>query len=121
MGVVTEIAATGSVERGWLGIAGRGLTPGLAERFGLRAPHGVLITSVLEDSPAADAGLRSGDVVTRAAGEPLHSAHELLETVTNAGPAARIALEIRRGSEQREVLLTTAKRPPGGMLGRVGD
>lgn len=88
MGVVRKIAAVGSVERGWLGIAGRGLTPGLAKRFGLRAPHGVLITSVLEDSPAAAAGLGSGDVVTRAAEEPLHSTHGLLETATNAGPAA---------------------------------
>ncbi|MGB5834507.1 MAG: trypsin-like peptidase domain-containing protein, partial [Thiohalocapsa sp.] len=59
MRVALDIAASGGVERGWLGIAGRSLTPSLAERFGLRAPNGVLVTSVRQDGPAATAGLRT--------------------------------------------------------------
>jgi S1-C subfamily serine protease len=76
----------------------------------------VLITRVGDGSPAARAGLRTGDVVTGANGRPLHSSHELREAVTNAGPAANIALELWRGSERLETSVATAERPPVGIL-----
>jgi S1-C subfamily serine protease len=116
MRVVDQIARAGIVERGWIGIAGRSLTPDLATRFGLRVRQGVLITRVGDGSPAARAGLRTGDVVTGANGRPLHSSHELREAVTNAGPAASLALELWRGSERLETSVATAERPPVGIL-----
>ncbi len=119
MRVVQDIATTGSVERGWLGIAGRSLTPQLATRFGLRAPHGVLVTSVGEDSPAARAGLRAGDVVTSANGQLLRSSYELLDAVSQAGPAAEIKLQVWRGSKRLDTLAVTAERPPGGIKPQV--
>ncbi|MGB5735385.1 MAG: PDZ domain-containing protein, partial [Thiohalocapsa sp.] len=117
--VVQEIALSGSVDRGWLGIAGRSLTPQLAKRFGLRAPHGVLVTSVGEDSPAAHAGLRAGDVVTSANGQLLRSSYELLDAVTQAGPAVEVKLQVWRGSDRMETLAITAERPPGGVKPRT--
>jgi len=119
MRVVQDIATTGSVERGWLGIAGRSLTPQLATRFGLRAPYGVLITSVGENSPAARAGLRAGDVVTSANGHLLRSSYELLDAVSQAGPAAEVKLQVWRGSERLDRLAITAERPPGGIKPRM--
>ena len=116
MRVVDQMASAGIVERGWIGIAGRSLTPDLATRFGLRVRHGVLITRVGDDSPAALAGLRTGDVVTGANGRPLRSSHDLREAVTNAGPAASVALEIWRGSERLETSVATAERPPFGLM-----
>jgi serine protease DegS len=119
MRVVQDIATTGSVERGWLGVAGRSLTPQLATRFGLRAPHGVLLTSVGEDSPAARAGLRVGDVVTSANGQLLRSSYELLDAVSQAGPASEVKLQVWRGSERLDTLAITAERPPGGIKSRM--
>ena len=115
MGVVEGIAATGGVERGWIGISARDLTPQLAARFALRAPHGVLITSVGEGTPAAKAGLRTGDVITGADGRALHSSHQLREAVIDAGPETPVQLAFWRGSEQRKALIFTAERPPGGV------
>jgi len=109
--VAADIAASGAVSRGWLGIAGRGLTPGLAQRYGLRAPHGVLITAVRPRSPAQWAGLRTGDVVSSAAGADVYSTRDLRDMVARVGPAARIALTVWRGSERLTTHLTTAQRP----------
>jgi len=118
MSVVDQLARSGEVRRGWIGIGGRSLTPALAARFGLRAPHGVLISSVAEDSPAAAAGIRPGDVIARADGQPLHSSLALREHITAVAPGQAIALELWRGSERIPVVARTAARPPGGITAR---
>jgi serine protease DegS len=115
MGVVEDMAATGAVERGWIGIGARSLTPQLAARFALQTPHGVLVTSVGEGTPAALAGLRTGDVITNADGRALRSSHELREAVTEAGPERPVQLAFWRGSEQLQAVIITAERPPGGV------
>jgi len=118
MTVVDQLVRSGEVRRGWIGIGGRSVTPALAARFALRAPHGVLISSVAEDSPAAAAGIRPGDVITRADGQPLHSSLALREHITGVAPGQAIALELWRGSERIAVTATTADRPPGGITAR---
>jgi S1-C subfamily serine protease len=111
MRVVTEIAAHGTVERGWIGIGARTLDATLAERFGVRARSGVFVTRVLEDSPAAAAGLRAGDVIVRAGVHEVASSPALREAVIAAGAGGRIDLEIRRGSERLTASVRTARRP----------
>jgi serine protease DegS len=108
--VVEQVVARGRVARGWIGVAGRSVTAQLAESFGLRTPSGVLISSILEDSPAEHAGLRPGDVVTGVDGQAVASTHELLEAVASAGPGSNIALEIWRGSERMDMRTTTIER-----------
>jgi S1-C subfamily serine protease len=113
--VAEGLAAAGHVERGWLGIAAQGLTAALVQRYALRAPHGVLIARVREDSPAARAGLRAGDVVSAVSGKAVHSSEDLREAVLAAGPTARLQLEIWRGSERIVAPVVTAERPAGGL------
>jgi serine protease DegS len=115
MGVVDQLASRGVVRRGWIGIAGRSMTPQLAERFGLRAPHGVLVSSVVEDSPAAAAGILPGDVISRADGEALDSSLVLRERITATDPGRRMQLELWRGSQRLELDVATVERPPGGV------
>jgi S1-C subfamily serine protease len=119
MRVVQDIATSGSVERGWLGIAGRSLTSQLATRFALRAPYGVLVTRVGVDSPAARAGLRAGDVVSSANGQQLRSSYELLDAVSEAGPDAEVRLQVWRGGQRLDTLAITAERPAGGIKRRM--
>jgi serine protease Do len=61
--IYTELAAKGKVTRGWLGVSIQPLTPELAKGFGLKEPNGVLISDVMQQSPAAVAGIASGDVI----------------------------------------------------------
>jgi serine protease DegS len=110
--VMEEVAAQGRVVRGWIGVAGRSVTPQLADSFGLRAHSGVLVSSAREDSPAQRADLRPGDVITSVDDQSVTSAHELLEAIASAGPGSNIRLEVWRGSERIQTRTTTVERPP---------
>ena len=112
MRVVAAIAQGGNVDRGWIGIGARTLDPGLAQRFGVRAPRGVFVSRVLPDSPAAAAGLRTGDVIVAAGGEPVTTSPVLREAVIAAGAGGSLELSIWRGSEQLTAELRTGLRPP---------
>ncbi len=112
--VARIIATSGKVERGWIGMSGRSVTPELAESFGLRTPRGVLVSSTLRDSPAEQAGLRPGDVVTRVGDREVESIQELLDAIAGAGPNKPVALEVWRGSERIRAKAVTEVRPPMG-------
>ena len=60
---MAELLQNGSVQRGWLGVAIQPVTPEVADSLGLKKPEGALVATVTEDSPAAKAGVRQGDVV----------------------------------------------------------
>ncbi len=109
--VLEKVVAYGRVPRGWIGIIGRSVTPQLAESFGLRAPGGVLVSRAMENSPAEQANLRPGDVITRVDGHDVSSTHELLEAVASVGPGTAITLELWRGSDHLKTRATTAERP----------
>jgi serine protease DegQ len=59
------------VTRGWIGVEPNELSPELAETFGVKATEGVIITGVLQNGPAAQAGIRPGDVIAEVAGKPV--------------------------------------------------
>jgi S1-C subfamily serine protease len=72
-----------NLSRGRLGVTVDELTPQLAEYFG--AKEGVLVAAVGDDSPAARAGLKAGDVITSVNGQPVRSRTDLVRELANAG------------------------------------
>ncbi len=71
--VVLASARTGgkAVKRPWLGARLQAVTPEIADSLGLRRPAGALVANVVADSPAAKAGLQSGDVIVQVDGQPV--------------------------------------------------
>jgi len=59
--VVPSLITTGSFQHPWLGVAGRDMTPGIAEHLGLKEPRGFLVMDIVAGSPAEKAGVRGGD------------------------------------------------------------
>jgi S1-C subfamily serine protease len=59
--IVPSLITTGSYHHPWLGVAGRDMTPGVADRLGLNEPRGFLVMDVVAGSPAEKAGIQSGD------------------------------------------------------------
>ena len=59
--VVPSLITTGSFQHPWLGVAGRDMTPGIAEHLGLKEPRGFLVMDIVAGSPAEKAGIRGGD------------------------------------------------------------
>jgi serine peptidase DegS len=109
--VAFTIAERGQVPRGWIGLRGRSVTPELAATFGLRAAAGILVSSTLPDSPAAQAGLRPGDVVTRVDEHPVQTPRDLLDAIAGVGPDQTVSLEVWRGSERLQTRTVTERRP----------
>jgi serine protease Do len=95
------------VGRARLGVTVSDLTPQLAEFFG--AKDGVLVTSVRDDSPAARAGLKAGDVITGVNSETVASARDLTRIVRNAGDDQTITLRVVR--DKKETSLTAKLEP----------
>jgi S1-C subfamily serine protease len=70
-----------------------------------------LVDRTLHGSPAEEAGIRPGDVIAGIEGRSVGSVQDLLEAVANAGPQARILLDVWRGSELVRTRTTTSERP----------
>jgi S1-C subfamily serine protease len=111
------LVAKGRVIRGWIGVEPQTLTPELASTLGLTDTRGVLVTAVLQDGPAALAGVRPGDVVVSVDGTPVDSPAELLRAVAALQPAQKAALEVRRDNALVVLRLTVAERPAPGNAG----
>ena len=69
--VLDGIVKDGRVTRGWIGVEPNDLSPELAETFGVKTQSGVIVTGVLQNGPAAQAGIRPGDVMVAIAGKPV--------------------------------------------------
>jgi serine protease DegS len=112
-GIIDQLVRDGEVRRGWLGIAGQDVTPALAESFGLKEDRGVLISSVVRDGPADEAGLRPGDVILRIDGEPIDSAFDVVNAVARRPPGTDVSIEGWRGSKPLTATVHLAARPSG--------
>jgi serine protease Do len=111
--VVGELEAHGSVTWGWLGVSIQNISPSIARSLGLdpQHPEGALVASVVSGSPAASAGLKSGDVIVAAADHPIHAAHDLPRVVAETRVGTKLDLTVKRNGEQRTVPVTISKMP----------
>jgi serine protease DegQ len=109
--VLESIVKEGQVTRGWIGVEPNDLTPELAETFGVKSTEGVIITGVLQNGPAAVAGIRPGDVITSVAGKPVHNVSELLSSVATLKPGVASKLKLQRQDRQLELDVTPGVRP----------
>lgn len=97
--VMSQIVRFGEVRRGRLGITMTDLTPDLTDKLGVSAREGAVITAVQPRSPAANAGLREGDVVVALNGRPIHASGTLRARLGLTPVGEVIELRIARGAE----------------------
>ncbi len=109
--VLDGIVKDGQVTRGWIGVEPNELSPELAATFGVRATEGVIITGVLQDGPAARAGIRPGDVIVRVGDKPTENVSALLTAVAALKPGEPAAFQLQRGDAQLELNVVPGTRP----------
>ncbi len=110
--VMTQLIEHGEVRRGQLGISVQNLTPELAQAFGLREFRpGVVVVQVGEGTPAAQAGVVSGDIVTRINSRAIRSETELRTAIGLLSIGDTLEIEVLRDGK-REVLTARIAEPP---------
>ena len=112
--VVTQLASTGKVTRGWLGVSIQPLTPELAKGFQMSENSGALVASVQPDSPAARAGLKAGDVVTQYDGQNIAHPGDLSRRVANTPVGRKVALNVIRDGKPITLDVTVAQMEESG-------
>ncbi len=109
--VTRQIIEYGRVVRGWLGVETQDITPELAESFDLKSLDGVLIAGVIRGGPAANAGIRPGDIILSVEGEPMHNSSELMNTVANIRPQNEVSITILRNNKALTLNTVIGDRP----------
>ncbi len=109
--VVAQLQKDGHVTRGWIGVQIQPVTAGIADSLGLKKAEGAMVDEPQSGSPAAKAGIQSGDVITAVNGTPVKDARELARTIGMMAPDSSIKLDLIRQGEQKTVSLTLAQMP----------
>ncbi len=101
----------GTVTRGWLGVMIQDVNEDLAQFFGLNSASGVLIAEVTDDSPAAKAGLKQGDVLVALNKVPLTNVADLRNKIAMTPPESKVSLELIRDGKTKKISVTIGKQP----------
>jgi serine protease Do len=112
--VLQQLLTRGKVVRGWLGVGIQPVTAELAAKFGVRENEGVLVNEVFEHDPAAVAGIKPGDIITKIDGKLVDTTNALSRLVANLEPGVRTPVEVVRDGKRSEVsvLLTERRDTP---------
>lgn len=118
--VMNSLVTEGKVVRGFLGVAIQDLKPDLAESFNVKMTGGALISDVSEDSPAAKAGLRSGDVIVRVNGKAIADSRRLRFAVADMRPGTDADFTILRDGKEQTVKVNVGDQPGENRVARGG-
>lgn len=115
MRVAAQLRASGMVRRARLGAEFQEITPMLARSFELPHVKGALVVKVLPDSPAEQAGLKAGDVLSSVDSTAVSHHSQVLRLIAERPVGSRIRLEIWRGGFTRSVWVVLAEEPTQGL------
>jgi serine protease Do len=109
--VVNQLEAHGKVTWGWLGVAIQNVTSSIAKSLGLDHPEGALVASVVPDSPAAKAGVKSGDVILKAGDKEIGDVHDLPRLVAQTPIGSKLPLTLMRNGKSQTVVADVGEMP----------
>ncbi len=109
MQVIEQLKATGEVTRGWLGVLLQPVNNDMAEAFKLDRPRGALIAQILQNSPAASAGFKPGDIILRYSGELVEDSSQLPRMIGGTPIGKTVMISTLRYGEQLEIKATIAR------------
>ena len=108
--IANELITNGQIVRGFIGISYVPLTPRQAISLGLPATAGITIDSVVAGSPAAQAGLRPGDIITKVNDQQIDQQHPLTSIMAKTRPGDRARLTVIRGGQTQVIEVTLGRQ-----------
>jgi serine protease Do len=109
--VMDQILAHGKVIRGYLGVHIQDFSPELAKSFNFNQSGGVLIGDVSANTPAANAGLKKGDVIVKLNGQTESDSNDLRNTISQMAPGTQVKLDIWRDGKVQPFTVTLGELP----------
>jgi serine protease Do len=104
--IVAKLIKSGSIEHGFIGVQIQPVTADVANAIGLDKPEGALVAGVNDDTPAAKAGIKTGDVITTLGGKAVSSPRDLSRMVADLAPGDREDVTVWRQGESKDLRLT---------------
>jgi serine protease Do len=109
--IYTELAAKGKVTRGWLGVSIQPLTPELSNSFGIKDVKGVLISDVVQESPADKAGITAGDIIIEFDKKKVETPQDLQKIVANTQPGKGVPVKVWRDKAEKTLEIKIGETP----------
>ncbi|OGT90936.1 MAG: 2-alkenal reductase [Gammaproteobacteria bacterium RIFOXYD12_FULL_61_37] len=112
LSVVDQIVRNGRVVRGWIGVSAQNMTRELAEILKTKENKGLVITGIIKDSPAEQAGLQPGDILTHLNGKEMRDSVEMMQGIAEIQPGAKALVQGWRGEQRIELSILIQERQP---------
>ena len=109
--VVASLRQSGTVTRGYLGVQIQPITPELAESLNLKTQEGALVGEVQPGLPAAQAGMKSGDIIIDVDGTPIKTVRELQRKIAAFRPDSTVKVKVLRDGKEQLIEVKLAKLP----------
>jgi serine protease Do len=109
--VVAQLKDKGSVTRSYIGVQVQPVTADIASSLGMKTASGALVAEAQADTPAAKAGVQSGDVITAVNGNAIKDSRTLAREISGMAPGSSAKLDILRNGESKTINVTLAAMP----------
>jgi serine protease Do len=109
--VVAQLKEHGRMDRAWLGVQIQPVTAEIADSLGMKKAEGAIVAQPQADSPASNAGIVAGDVITEIDGASIKDSRELARKVGMMAPGTKIKVTLARKGEIKTLTLTLGKMP----------
>jgi serine protease Do len=108
--IMKQLIDNGKVVRGWLGVAIQKLTPELSKSFDYKG-SGIVVADVTSDTPAAKAGLESGDIIVSLDGKDVREVAAFRHRIAQLAPGTKVELEVMRSGKSKKLTAHIGEQP----------
>lgn len=114
---ISDVQKYGRIITPWIGIGYAPITPDVAAAFKLPVSEGVIVGSVVPNSPAAKAGIRKGDIITSMNGKPVEDGSVIQEFIRSAKIGDKMTFKLLRDGKEKTITVTVEEMPSKLALG----
>jgi len=109
--VMDQVLKNGHVTRAYLGIYPQDVTPAMAKAFGEKQSEGIVVGDVTPNSPASEAGIKTGDIILEVNGKPVTDSNQLRMSISMMQPGIELKLKTLRNGTERDATVKLAEMP----------
>ncbi len=119
--VIADLKENGTVERGWLGVNIQGVNKDMAASLNLDKARGAIVSRVIPDSPATEAGLEQGDVILAVDGRRVRTVRDLPRLIAGIEGGKSAKLTVWRGGKEKTVRVRIGRMPESMRLSGAAE